>query len=158
MKLKTSRSNAGFTLIEVLVGIVIISAAAVTMYYGVLIARGQIRQVVLKERALEELSNYMDYWMARINDGNISNHELSGDAQGELITLYYPSENIVLGQPTDYVEATIYRLPIKKRYSEYNPQFQPYYELEAYIVWNDYTTGKDDVLDSLRFKTAAFVF
>ena len=69
-------STAGFTLIEVMVGIVIIAAAAVTMYYAVTTARGQIRQVILKQRALEELSNYMDYWMARINDFQMTNYEI----------------------------------------------------------------------------------
>lgn len=163
MKLKRSRSNAGFTLIEVLVGIVIIAAASVTMFYGAAIARGQMRQIVLKQRALEELSNYMDYWIARVNysngGANLTNHELAGDQVGETVLLHYPWQDITKGSPEEFIEATIYREPLRRSYNlDFSPQQQPYVVIEAYIVWQDPTTIDQNLMDTLRFQTATFDF
>ena len=50
--------------------------------------RGELHALEVKERATEELLNYMEYWKGRIADGVLSSSEWSGDIQGDQIYLY----------------------------------------------------------------------
>ena len=67
MWLKKTSSGIGF--IEVMTAVVIISIAALGILMGAVHARGQLHALQVKERATEELLNYMEYWKGRIADG-----------------------------------------------------------------------------------------
>ena len=63
MKMKSTHSGIGF--IEVMTATVIISIACVGLLMGVVHARGELHSLEIKERATEELLNYMEYWKGR---------------------------------------------------------------------------------------------
>ena len=85
MNLKNSSQGIGF--IEVMTATVIISIACVGLMMGVVHARGELHSLEIKERATEELLNYMEYWKGRIADGSLSVYELAGDPDGDEIFL-----------------------------------------------------------------------
>ncbi|GIR57243.1 MAG: hypothetical protein CM15mP64_6550 [Candidatus Neomarinimicrobiota bacterium] len=45
---------------------VVISIACVGLMMGVVHARGELHSLEMKERATEELLNYMEYWKGRV--------------------------------------------------------------------------------------------
>lgn len=149
---KISRSQSGFTLIEVLVGILIIAATATTVFYGVNYARAEIRKIVIRERALQELSGYMDYWVARINHGEINITEANGDNSAEEVVLYNPMSN---DDETMAIIGTITREPITDDYSTYNST-DAYYFLAAKIEWVDHLS--DNEISELYLETKTFKF
>ena len=83
---KKTYSGIGF--IEVMTATVIISIAAVGLLMGVVHARSELHALEVKERATEELLNYMEYWKGRIADGAISLSEMAGDGDGDEIYLF----------------------------------------------------------------------
>ena len=60
MRLYKTYSGIGF--IEVMTATVIISIACIGLMMGVVHARGELHSLEMKERATEELLNYMEYW------------------------------------------------------------------------------------------------
>jgi len=123
--------QAGFTLIELMVGILIIAATASSVFYGVTYARSEIRKIIIRERALEELSGYMEFWVAKINNGSLSRGDVRGDSRGEEVIIYNPT-----GDESRAIKAKIYREPLEHDYNaEWSPTVYPYYYLKAKIVW-----------------------
>ncbi len=134
--LRRSRRQAGFTLIEMMVGILIIAATATTVFYGVAYARADVRRVIIRERALEELAGYMDYWVAKIHNGSISQGDIRGDARGEEVVIYNPTNS---DDEEDTIIGTITREPLQEYYNQqWNPNLYPYYYLKARITWDDH--------------------
>ena len=82
------KTSSGIGFIEVMTAVVIISIAALGILMGAVHARGELHALEVKERATEELLNYMEYWKGRIADGVLSSSEWSGDLQGDQIYLY----------------------------------------------------------------------
>lgn len=146
-------SSPGFTLIEVMVGILIMAATAVTMFYGVNYARAEARRVIMKQRALEELTSQMDYWMIRLLDGQVTDHELLGDTRGTEVILYNPDSED--DEDDDAFMATIYREPTHKQYTEHDLDDSPYYELDMYIRWWDHL-GDTEEQQELRMTLTVF--
>jgi len=151
------KANGGFTLLEVAVGMVIISAAAVSMFYGITYARASIRQIAIKERALEELVGYLDYYRAIVSDHTPLDFEWAGDLQrGTDVILYNPTGS---NNPSEYIVGTIYRERMRKEYSDENPNHDPYFMIEAFIVWEDHIgSGTGVEMDTLRMQVGAFTF
>ena len=85
MRMNSTHSGIGF--IEVMTATVIISIACIGLLMGVVHARGELHSLEIKERATEELLNYMEYWKGRIADGSLSAYELAGDPDGDEIFL-----------------------------------------------------------------------
>ena len=56
----------GFTLMELIVGIIIASIAALAILYSVLYVQSSSYELRIKERAYEELKSYTDLWKAKI--------------------------------------------------------------------------------------------
>jgi prepilin-type N-terminal cleavage/methylation domain-containing protein len=150
-----TRNSPGFTLIEVMVGIIIMAATAATMFYGVAYARSQARKIIIQQRALEELRSQMDYWMVRILDGNLTNHELLGDTRGTEVTLYNPDADEQ--DDEEAFKALIYREPMERGYSDHDPQEDsPYYWLEMYIKWSDHLGDPTGEPMELRMQYSVF--
>ena len=80
--------QAGFTFVEVMTAVVIISISSVGLMMGAAHAHGGLRALEIRERATEELLNYTEYWKGRIADGHISYSEMTGNLSGNQIYLY----------------------------------------------------------------------
>ncbi|MBT5115852.1 MAG: hypothetical protein HOM27_07250 [Candidatus Marinimicrobia bacterium] len=85
MNLKQSYSGVSF--IEVMTATVIISITCIGLLMGVVHARGELHSLEVRERATEELLNYMEYWKGRVADGGLSATERAGDFDGKEIYL-----------------------------------------------------------------------
>ena len=84
----TNNSQSGFSFIEVMIGVLIVSIAAYGMVVGATHARGELRAIAVKERATEELLSFVESMKGRIADGKLSIIERSGNLQGETIYLF----------------------------------------------------------------------
>ena len=80
--------QSGFSFIEVMIGVLIVSIAAYGMVVGATHARGELRAIAVKERATEELLSFVESMKGRIADGKLSITERSGNLQGETIYLF----------------------------------------------------------------------
>ena len=131
MKLKTTYPGIGF--IEVMTATVIISIAAIGLLMGVVHARGELHALEVKERASEELLNYMEYWKGRIADGAISPSEMAGDLDGDEIYL------VGSAQSRYKIRAKLY-YDLRKLESETPHGTTDFkrYELICWIRWYDY--------------------
>tara|TARA_B000000557_G_C20728355_1_gene423211 strand:+ start:396 stop:872 length:477 start_codon:yes stop_codon:yes gene_type:complete len=131
MVFKKTYSGVGF--IEVMTATVIISIACVGLMMGVVHARSELHALEVKERATEELLNYMEYWKGRIADGNLSPSERAGDPDGNDIYL-------VGSQGDRYqIKAKIYyNLTRLNKFNDYGSTDFSRYELECWIKWSDY--------------------
>ena len=85
--IKKIKASQGFTFIEVMLAVVIITITSMGLMYGVVHARSELRALENKERATEELSNYMEHWKGRIASGNLSTTDKLGDYTGKEIYL-----------------------------------------------------------------------
>ena len=148
-----TRNSPGFTLIEVMVGILIMAATSVTMFYGVNYARAQARKIIIQQRALEELRSQMDYWIVRLLDGQMTDHELLGDMSGTDVVLYNPDSDD--DNDGEYFSAKIFRMPTRKEYTQHDLADSPYYELEMYISWWDHLGDVEERME-LRMQTSVF--
>ena len=81
------KTTSGVGFIEVMTATVIISIACIGLLMGIVHARSELHALEIKERATEELLNYMEYWKGRIADGNLSPSERAGDPDGDEIYL-----------------------------------------------------------------------
>lgn len=142
--------EAGVTFIEVLVGMLIIAIASVGLMLGIAYGRAMLRNTMIADRALQELSNYMELWRGRVHAGMIGVTELGGGpVHGEEVVLYNPDED-----PDHAVKGRIFREPIQEKgTTEFNQDNFPYLTLEAYIVW-ERPTEDGGYSDTLRLRTA----
>ena len=134
MTLKKSSSGIGF--IEVMTATVIISIACIGLMMGVVHARGELHSLEIKERATEELLNYMEYWKGRIADGKLSPYELAGDPDGDAIFLVGG-----LGQKNSIEARLYYDFRRLNNFNDYGTTDMTRYELECWIKWGDRFTS-----------------
>ncbi len=146
----------GFTLIEVLVGMLMIAIASVGLMLGIVYGRTMLRNSMIADRALQELSNYMELWRGRLHAGIIGNVEWSGGIPQKVV-LYSPTRDPK--DPTTVI-GTIYREPIHKGGTDDSRRkYFPYYTLEAYIVWERPGGANGNALkDTLRLATSVIPF
>lgn len=136
-----------------MVGILIMAATSATMFWGVNYARAAARKIIMQERALEELRSQMDYWMVRLLDGQVTDHDLLGDLRGADVVLYNPDSDDDLDG--EFFNAKIFREPTRKQYTIHDLNDSPYYELEMYIRWWDHLGDTDEEME-LRMKFSVF--
>ena len=113
-------------------GVVIISIAALGILMGAVHARGELHALEVKERATEELLNYMEYWKGRIADGSLSVYELAGDPDGDEIYLVGG-----LNQKNSIKAKLYYDLRRLNAFNDYGITDLTRYELECWVRWND---------------------
>ncbi|RMF07838.1 MAG: prepilin-type N-terminal cleavage/methylation domain-containing protein [Candidatus Neomarinimicrobiota bacterium] len=131
-------TERGFTFIEVMVAVVIITISAYGLLLGVVHARGEMRSIALRERATEELINYLEYWKGRIADGQLSVAEKAGNPRGTQIYL----EGNQFSQHK--VPATLYLDPIQFIPSPH-PGGLRRWQLHARIRWEDFSLSSRSV-------------
>jgi hypothetical protein len=125
-------TNSGIGFIEVMTATVIISIACIGLLMGVVHARGELHSLEIKERATEELLNYMEYWKGRIADGTLSAYELAGDPDGDEIFLVGG-----LGQKNSIEARLYYDFRRLNSFNAYGTTDMTRYELECWIKWGD---------------------
>ena len=70
--MKILKCSGGFTFIEVMIAILIITLTALGLMYGTVHAHGELRALEFKERATEELTSHLEYWKGRVISDDIS--------------------------------------------------------------------------------------
>jgi prepilin-type N-terminal cleavage/methylation domain-containing protein len=127
------RAEAGFTFIEVMVAVVIVSIAALGLVVGATHAVGELQALELRERAVEELVSYLEYWKGRIADGKVSLTERAGDPVGKEVFLRGEKFSDVA------VPARLFYDPITLVPSAYGDNIKRY-QIRVWIEWEDYTS------------------
>ena len=125
--------SSGFTFIEVMVAVVIISITAIGIMHGTVHSRGMLRSLELRERATEELTNYMEYWQGRVADDRLSMVEKAGDNLGKQIYLVGNSNSNLK------VPAKLYYNLVKQNSKHNSPVYNAYK-----ITWQDYFLQEND--------------
>ncbi len=131
MKKFRQKLEQGFTLMEVMVGILIVNIGVVSMLTGAVQAHNILRTTELKERAFEELRMELERWRGRIADGYILTRELNGDPRGK--TVYLEGDNF----SDDAIKAVITYDPIMEVPDGVSVAKR--YQLRVNIKWQDYT-------------------
>ncbi len=131
MKKLRQKLEQGFTLMEVMIGILIVNIGVVSMLTGVVHAHNILRSTELKERAFEEVRMELERWRGRIADGRILPRELNGDPQGK--TIYLEGND----RSDDAIEAIITYDPIMNVPDGVSDPSR--YQLRVNIKWQDFT-------------------
>jgi hypothetical protein len=126
------QTSQGVTFIEVMTATVIISIACIGLLMGVVHARSELHSLQVKERATEELLNYMEYWKGRVADGNLSPSERAGDYDGDDVYLVGGR-----GIKNSIQAKLYYDLDRLDRFNDFGSTDFTRYELECWIRWND---------------------
>ena len=133
------RFQQGFSFIEVMIGVLIVSIAAYGMIVGATHARGELRAIAVKERATEELLSFVETLKGRIADGNLSVVERSGDLQGETVYLFGNQHS------QTKLAAKIYYEPITILYTDSASSVDRFL-LKSWIEWEDFSTPTNKVV------------
>jgi hypothetical protein len=126
------QTSPGVSFIEVMTATVIISIACIGLLMGVVHARSELHSLQVKERATEELLNYMEYWKGRVADGNLSPSERAGDYDGDDVYLVGGR-----GIKNSIQAKLYYDLDRLDRFNDFGSTDFTRYELECWIRWND---------------------
>jgi hypothetical protein len=126
------KTSSGISFIEVMTATVVISIACVGLMMGVVHARSELHSLEIKERATEELLNYMEFWKGRVADGRLSPSERAGDPDGDAIYLVGG-----LNQKNSIEARLYYDLRRLNGFNEFGSTDFTRYELECWIEWSD---------------------
>ena len=135
----TNKAQSGFSFIEVMIGVLIVSIAAYGMVVGATHARGELRAIAVKERATEELLSFVESMKGRIADGKLSIIERSGNLQGETIYLFGNQHS------QTKLAAKIFYEPVTKLLTDSTSNVDRYI-LKSWIEWEDFSTPSRKVV------------
>ncbi len=140
MKLK--KLQHGFTLVEVITGVIITSIAAMAIMKGVSSSASSLKSIRIKEKAFEELKIWTDDWKSKIAGGV---HVNPGQYPpfGKTITLITNEDNETV------ITGRLFRDIRKSRDSG---EYSEFYQIKTWIDWEDMTSGKE-VSKNLEFIT-----
>ena len=127
----------GFTFIEVMVAVVIISITALGIMHGTIHSRGMLRSIEIRERATEELANYMEYWQGRVADNKLSVIERAGDYTGKHVYLVGDSNSSIK------VPALLY-YSLQLQNTNVNNSSYKAYNIKVWIRWQNYFLQEGD--------------
>ena len=140
-----SSRKDGFTLIEAVVGIIIIAISASAIMSGVTMYKNKMFKLELKKAAYEELKKYTDHLSSRIKVGDIPE-----PPREDKVFVFYKSIDDEFQSDKDIYTAKINYEPIDKISSA--GSIGRVYSLKTYIYWALEYENPDD-FDTLRFKT-----
>ncbi|MBT5225872.1 MAG: hypothetical protein HOM19_10635 [Candidatus Marinimicrobia bacterium] len=126
------QTSPGVSFIEVMTATVIISIACIGLLMGIVHGRSELHSLQVKERATEELLNYMEYWKGRVADGNLSPSERAGDPDGDDVYLVG-----ALGKKNSIRAKLYYDLDRLDRFNDFGSTDFNRYELKCWIRWDD---------------------
>lgn len=141
------KSSEGFTFIEVMLAVVIITITSMGLMYGVVHARSELRALEIKERATEELANYMEHWKGRIASGNLSTGDKTGDYTGEEIYLIGDAHS------DKSVTAKLYYSmnELDSKYQYNDPNYESYH-LKVWIRWHNFMNTPESAAHQNQLK------
>ena len=131
--------QSGFSFIEVMIGVLIVSIAAYGMVVGATHARGELRAIAVKERATQELLSFVESMKGRIADGKLSITERSGNLQGETIYLFGNQHS------QTKLAAKIFYDPVTRLMTDSTSNVDRYL-LKSWIEWEDFSTPSRNVV------------
>lgn len=144
------RSEKGFTFIEVMVAISIVSIAAVGIMIGTVHAKGELRALQVREKATDKLSGYTEYWKGRIASGTLSTLEKAGDLSGEKVILIGDDNNQIVTGKLFY--------DIEPEPSNHMPPYLTRMRLKTWIEWDDHVFTKNKAIKTRRLETVMIEF
>mgnify|MGYP006428600415 CR=1 FL=1 len=128
-----SKYQEGFSLVEVVVGVMVTSIAAGAIMFGIAEARLNLASVHLRERAYEELTMYSDYWKSQIMTGGVAQTG-NGPNNGTDIVLTKTLNNLPLDR------GRLFRRIVK---SSNSGSHSEYYNVNTWIKWEDRAHGSN---------------
>tara|TARA_B100001250_G_C19215705_1_gene535638 strand:- start:66 stop:494 length:429 start_codon:yes stop_codon:yes gene_type:complete len=139
-----TKLEKGFSIIEFLIGSIIVFIAAGSVMFGVTSIRKTTNLITVKEKAFEELTNYTDFWKSKIAAGEWAGTNSWTDA---------PIFDLIDNQDRPV------RAILSKKGSPVNGDYPyPLYSLETKITWWD-RIGEDEVPPrELNFKVYQIEF
>ena len=138
---KKYRIINGFTLIESMLGILVIGLVSGSIMLGITIVERKIFNIRLKEQAFEMLRNYTNFLGSRIAVGDIPGKP---DDSGLDIAIYQHERNNVVDDV--YTANMNYEEVEKVSKPNHNGEV---YALNTFIIW----PNESDFKDTLRFNT-----
>ena len=155
---KSKCSLRGFTLIESMLGIMIIGLVSGSIMVGLTTIEKKLFKIRLKEQAFEELRNYTNFLGSRIAVGDIPGRPPSS---GVNVVIYQKEVN---NTPKDIYTATMHYAEAPQRYypdldddgiEDFCPRcYGEIYHLETWIDW----PNESDIQNTLRFDTYQIKF
>ena len=145
------KSNQGFSLIEYIVAVIIISISAVSIMLGVVSIRKTSNLIAIKDSAFQELTNYTEYWKAKIAAGEWkgNNHTWNQDP---------PVIELLTGQD-DGPNAWLYKKAgVINKTGDGRDYPYPLYSLETRIEWKDREDEPEIPKRRLQFKVYQIEF
>ena len=140
----------GFTLIETLIGILMITIICSTLFLGITQAKLYLDSIRVKEKAFIELKNFTNEWKSMVAAG-VSNFP-SDSNSGKKVALKKDSN----GNTT--LEGNLYKRITRAANSG---QYSIYYNIQTYITWNKqnlFFNKEKTLLDTLSFNTYQIQF
>ena len=138
---KKYRKLHGFTLIESMLGILVIGLVSGSIMLGITTVEKKIFNIRLKEQAFEMLRNYTNFLGSRIAVGDIPGKP---DDSGLNIAIYQHERNNVVDDV--YTANMNYEEVEKVSKPNHNGEV---YALNTFIIW----PNESDSKDTLRFNT-----
>ena len=135
----------GFTLVEAVVGIIIIAITASAIMTGVTLYKNKMFKLELKKAAYEELKKYTDYLSSRIKVGDIPK-----PPREDKTFVFYKNIDDEFQSDKDIYTAKINYDPIEKISAP--GSIGKVYSLNTYIYWA-LEFENPDLFDSLKFQT-----
>ncbi len=131
MKLK--KLQKGFTLVEVITGVIITSVAAIAIMRGVSTSSASLKSIRIKEKAFEELKIWTDDWKSKIAGGV---HVNPGQYPpfGQTVTLMTNEDNETV------VSGKLFR---DIRISRESGEYSKFYQIKTWIEWDDIASDND---------------
>ena len=131
----------GFTLVEAMLGIMVIGLVAGSIMLGMTTVEKKLFNIRLKEQAFEILRNYTNFLASRIAVGDIPGRP---EDSGLEVPIYQNEVNNII---TDVYTANMNYEEVKKvSHPDHNGKV---YSLNTFIIWPE----DSDLQDTLRFNT-----
>jgi len=148
--------NKGFTLIEAITAIMIISVIASSIMMGITTVEKKLFKIRLKEKAFEELKNYTDFMASRLMVGDMGEiPRLNPPDQGYKVIIY---QKLKKNESLDVYSANISYEPIiecgpcgkgAKKFELSINNKAKVYQLNTSIIW----PNEQDIKDTLWLST-----
>jgi len=142
----SKKSFKGFTLIESLVGIILIGIASAALFLGITQSKLTLESIRIKEKAHQELKEYTENIKSMVASGV---ETFGSDGTG--------GETVVLKASEDGTPVVTGRLNKEVRRSTNSGDYSIYYYIHTNIIWDRtmYKGQNNNIsnLDTLDFKT-----
>ena len=140
-------NSDGFTLMETLIGIMLIGIGSAALFLGLTQSKLSLESIRIKDKAHQELKEYTEEIKSMVASGvesSFGSDEIGG-------------KRVTLKASTDGTPLITARLNKEVRKSSNSGDYSIYYYIRTYIVWDKIlykeTNNNSSQLDTLEFKT-----